>query len=63
MRQHYRKLYTFWHTEGISKAMEVVAVIWLERTGLPVSDIVENTYEQSVPKTRKTKYGKTQMDF
>lgn len=43
--------------------MEVVAVIWLERTGLPVSDIVENTYEQSVPKTRKTKYGKTQMDF
>lgn len=38
-------------------------MIWLERTGLPVSDIVENTYEESVSKTRKTKYGKTHLDF
>lgn len=62
MRQHYRKLYTFWHIEGISKAVEIVAGIWLGRTGLPVSDKVENTHEESVSKTRKTKCGKTHLD-
>lgn len=49
--------------EGISKAVELVAGIWLERKGLPGSDKIENTHEQSVSKTRKTKYGKSHLDF
>lgn len=61
MRQHYRKLYTFRYIEGILKAMEVMAGIWLGTTGLPVSNKVENTHEESISKTRKTKYGKTHL--
>lgn len=44
--------------EIISKAMEAAGT-----TGLSVNDKAENTCEQLFSKTRKNKYGKTQLDF
>lgn len=39
--------------------MEIVAVMKLEITGLPISNNAENLHEQLFSKPRKSKYGKT----
>lgn len=55
--------YTLSHTIGIiSKAMEIVAVMKLEITGLSISNNVENPHEQLFSKPRKKLVWK-KLDF